>query len=69
MSLMWIPAQTTRPPLRTARNASGTRSPTVAKMMAISSGTGGGSSDPPAQAAPRLLAKACVLVSPDLVKA
>ena len=64
-----MPAQTTVPPLRTARSAVGTRSPTVAKMMAASSGAGGGSSDPPAHSAPRLLAKACVLVSPGRVKA
>ena len=29
MSLMWMPAQTTRPPLRTAFSAIGTSSPTV----------------------------------------
>ena len=62
MSLMWMPAQTTRPPLRTAFSAVGTRSPTAAKMMAISSGCGGVSSDPPAHAAPseRATMRRCV---------
>ena len=43
-----MPAQTTRPPLRTAFSARGTRSPTVAKMIAASRSSGGLSSDPPA---------------------
>ena len=38
---MWMPPQTTRPPLRTWRSASGTRAPTGAKMIAASSGSGG----------------------------
>jgi len=45
---MCIPAQTTRPPLRTDLNAAGTSAPTAAKMIAASSATGAGSSDPPA---------------------
>ena len=36
MSLMWMPAQTTLPPLRTRRSASGTSAPTGAKMIAAS---------------------------------
>ena len=52
MSLMWIPPQTTVPPLRTARSAAGTSSPTGAKISAASSGRGGASSEPPAQAQP-----------------
>ena len=55
---MWIPAQTTRPPLRTWLSAVGTRAPTGAKMIAESSGSGGASSDPPAQAQPSDLANA-----------
>jgi 2,4-dienoyl-CoA reductase-like NADH-dependent reductase (Old Yellow Enzyme family) len=55
---MWIPAHTTRPPFRTAFKASGTSAPSVAKTIASSSGSGGISSDPPAQVAPRLRAKA-----------
>jgi hypothetical protein len=35
MSLMQMPARTTRPPLRAAFSAKGTRSPTVAKMIAL----------------------------------
>jgi len=46
------PPQTTRPPFFTARSATGTSAPTGAKMMAASSGSGGVSSDPPAQTAP-----------------
>ena len=57
MSLMWMPAQTTRPPLRTARSAAGTSAPTGAKMIAASSGSGGGSSESPAQTAPSARAK------------
>ena len=41
MSDMWMPAQTTRPPLRTAFSAAGTSAPTGAKMIAQSSGSGG----------------------------
>ena len=69
MSLMWIPAQTTRPPLRTAFSATGTKAPTGAKMIAQSSSCGGDSSDPPAQLAPSFCAKTCPAASPDLVKA
>src|SRR5215207_3855109 len=47
-----MPPHTTRPPLRTARRAAGTRVPTGAEIMAVSSGSGGASSEPPAQAAP-----------------
>src|SRR5919201_1600848 len=59
MSLMWIPAQTTAPALRTARNASGTSAPTGAKMIAASSSTGGGCDDPPAQSTPSDRANSC----------
>lgn len=69
ISLMWIPAQTTRPPLRAAFSATGTRSPAVTKMMAASSSSDGISSDPPAQVVPRLRANACVMTSPGRVKA
>ena len=41
MSLMWMPPQTTRPPLRTARSAAGTSAPTGANRIAASSGSGG----------------------------
>ncbi len=37
---MWMPPQTTRPPLRTAASAAGTSAPTGAKMIAASSGFG-----------------------------
>ena len=43
MSLMWMPPQTTVPPLATACRARGTNSPTGAKMIAASSFTGGDS--------------------------
>lgn len=69
MSLMWIPAQTTRPPLRTAFSATGTKAPTGAKMIAQSSSCGGESSESPAQLAPSFCAKTCPAASPDLVKA
>ena len=49
MSLMWMPAQTTRPPLRTAPSAAGTNAPTGANRMAVSKGSGGVSSEPPTQ--------------------
>ena len=52
MSDMWIPAQTTDPPSRTARSAAGTSSPIGAKTIAASSGSGGASDEPPAHAAP-----------------
>ena len=41
---MWMPAQTTVPPLATARSAGGTRGPTGAKISAASSGSGGAAS-------------------------
>jgi hypothetical protein len=66
---MWIPAQTTRPPLRTDLNAAGTSAPTAAKMIAASSATGAGSSDPPAQVQPSERAKSCAAASPGRVKA
>ena len=37
IGLMWMPAHTTTPPLRTARSAAGTSAPTGAKMIALSS--------------------------------
>ena len=69
MSLMWMPAQTTRPPLRTADKAAGTSSPGVAKMIAASRASGGGSSDEPAHTAPSRRANAWLRRSPGRVKA
>jgi hypothetical protein len=69
MSLIWIPAHTTRPPLQTALSAAGTRAPTGAKMMAASISSGGCSSEAPAQVAPSSRAKACDSLSLRLVKA
>ena len=66
---MWIPAQTTRPPLRTTFSAAGTSAPTGAKMIAASSWCGGASSEEPVQAQPSSRAKACPASSPGLVKA
>ena len=59
MSLIYIPAQTTLPPLTTARSAAGTSAPTGANMIAASRAIGGVSSDPPDHAAPRLRANSC----------
>ena len=42
---MWMPAQTTVPPLASARSAAGTSAPTGAKMIAASSGSGGAAPD------------------------
>ena len=47
----------TRPPFFTALSASGTSVPTGAKMIAASSGSGGRSSELPAQTAPSEVAK------------
>src|ERR671936_1217509 len=47
MSVMWMPAQTTLPPFATARSATGTSSPTGAKMIAASNSSGAAPSDPP----------------------
>ena len=69
MSDMWMPPQTTRPPFFTALSAAGTSAPTGAKMIAASSGSGGVSSEPPAQTAPSERAKSCAAVSPLRVKA
>ncbi len=66
---MWMPPQTTRPPLRNARSAAGTSAPTGANRMAASSGSGGASSEPPAHSAPRARAKAWPAASPGRVKA
>jgi hypothetical protein len=49
----------TRPPFFTALSASGTSVPTGAKMIAASSGSGGRSSELPAQTAPSEVAKRC----------
>ena len=46
MSLMWMPAHTTVPPLRTCLSAVGTSAPTDAKMIAASNACGGASLDP-----------------------
>jgi hypothetical protein len=69
MSDMWMPPQTTRPPFLTALRAIGTSAPTGAKMIAASSGSGGTSSEPPAQTAPSDFANACAASSPVRVKA
>ena len=58
MSLMWMPAQTTTPPGASARSAAGTSSPTGAKTIAASSGSGS-SPAPPAHSAPSPRANAC----------
>ncbi len=66
---MWIPPQTTTPPLRTARRAAGTSAPTGAKMIAASSGSGADVSESPAQTAPSERANSCACSSPGRVKA
>src|SRR5215510_8448100 len=63
-----MPPQTTRPPFFTALSASGTSAPTGAKMMAASSGSGGTSSEPPAQTAPSDFARPCAAASPARVE-
>src|SRR5207245_1552502 len=60
MSLMWMPAHTTVPPLPTARKAAGTSAPMGAYRIAASSGSGGAASEPPAHSAPSERAKRCV---------
>ena len=52
MSLMWMPPQTTWPPLDSIASAAGTSVPTGAKMITASSSENGVSSEPPAQVAP-----------------
>uniref|UniRef100_A0A0U1PBP6 Uncharacterized protein n=1 Tax=Mizugakiibacter sediminis TaxID=1475481 RepID=A0A0U1PBP6_9GAMM len=47
MSLMWMPAQTTVPPLAVAASAAGTSAPSGANRIAASSGSGGAASDAP----------------------
>src|ERR1051326_2117341 len=64
MSLIWMPPQTTDPPGFTARSASGTRSPTGAKMIAASRGSGGGLSESPVQTATMPSANAPAFSSP-----
>ena len=66
---MWIPAQTTVPPGPTWDRASGTSRPTGAKMIAASSGTGGGSVDAPAHRHPSRRANCCAAASPGEVNA
>ena len=56
-------------PCRRARSAAGTSSPTGAKMIAASSGSGGRSSEPPAQTAPSSRANVLAAASPGRVKA
>ena len=48
-----MPAAITRPPFRTARSAAGISEPTGAKMIAASSGSGGGLSESPTHSAPK----------------
>ena len=69
MSDMWIPAHTTVPPLSVARSAAGTSSPTGAKMIAASSGSGTESVAAPAHSAPSSRANVCADESPLRVKA
>src|SRR5438309_881399 len=65
-----MPPHTTMPPFAVARKAAGTRVPTGAKMMAASTGSGGGAaSEAPAQTAPMSSANCCACVSPARVKA
>jgi len=66
---MWIPAQTTTPPLATAASAVGTSSPTGAKMIAASSSSGGAVPVSPAHSVPSSRANRCAASSPDRVKA
>ena len=66
---MWIPPQTTVPPGATARSAAGTSAPSGAKMIAASSGSGGGAPEPPAHTAPSRRANSCAASSPGRVKA
>ena len=66
---MWIPPQTTLPPLASARSAAGTSSPAGAKISAASSSSGGGPSASPAHSAPSSSANACVSSSPARVNA
>ena len=64
MSLMWMPAQTTSPPLRTARSAAGT---SVADGREDDRGVerlGRRSSEPPAQSRRARGAKSCACASP-----
>ena len=58
-----------RLPGTTCDSASGISRPTGAKMIAASSGSGGGSFDPPAQVTPRSRANACFSSSPGDVNA
>src|SRR5690606_8151304 len=69
MSLMWMPAHTTVPPLSVARSAAGTSSPAGAKISAASSGGGGASSPAPTQQGPSWRANAWLSTSLSRVKA
>ncbi len=69
ISLMWMPAHTTVPPLASPSSALGTRWPLEAKMIAASRAVGAGSSEPPAHRAPSSRAKACLAASLGRVKA
>lgn len=66
---MWMPAQTTVPPLRTARKAVGTSAPTGAKMSAASRLAGVATSLAAARVQPSSSAKACAAASPARVNA
>jgi hypothetical protein len=57
MSLMWMPRKTTMPTGCGPRECFGDERPTGAKMMALSSGSGGGSFEGPAHVAPTSRAK------------
>ena len=59
MSLMWMPAQTTTPPLAVAFKAAGTSCPAGAKMIAASSSSGPGPIESPAHSAPSSRANDC----------
>ena len=69
MSLMWMPPQTTRPPLRTAASAGGNERADRREEDRRVERPGGLSSEPPAQSAPSERANACPAASPGRVKA
>ena len=66
---MWIPAQTTEPPLAVTASAAGTSSPAGAKTIAASSSSGGASAESPAHSAPSSRANFWASASPSRVKA
>jgi hypothetical protein len=65
---MWMPAQTTTPPLRVARSAAGTSAPVGAKISAASTSPAC-CVESPAHAQPSESAKHCASKSPGRVYA